>query len=378
MSSVLSVAHLSPTYFSPESSNGSERYVLNLIGATAQAAQTRGLALDSRVIAVGAARESKTVRGHAVEILRDLSSGSNPMGGIPEGLKAELAGVDLVHIHDALTGFGEFVAAVARSLNLPFVLTDRGGGHSRVMLEGGGVQLATGLLSVSNYADRILGALGAVRRVVVSGPVDTEYFRPDPQAKRDSTHILAVSRIVPHKGIHRIIEAMPPRMHLTVVGRDGDDAYLGSLMKVSKGKKVRFVHDAEDSVLRTLYQSAGVFVQASIANDVNGRPIEKPELTGSSTLEAMASGLVVITSNAGSLPEINSDPRFGHVFATSGELKAKLEDVRDGIWPEPSSAAQSRKYVESNFGFSAVGAQVLDFYAELLGIGSRATGLERS
>src|SRR5438093_429116 len=59
------------------------------------------------------------------------------------------------------------------------------------------------------------------RTRVIYGGADPRRFYPDPSASRDG--VLFVGRITPHKGIDRLIAALPMGAHLKVVGSAGHD-----------------------------------------------------------------------------------------------------------------------------------------------------------
>ena len=93
---------------------------------------------------------------------------------------------------------------------------------------------------------------------------------------------------------------------------------------------------------------------------------------GLTTLEAMACGLPVIVSDAGSLPELAADPRFSRVFHSRDELGRMLRDFAAGRWPDPDAGKLARSHALVNLGFEAVGHHLGRFYETLMR--SRADG----
>jgi glycosyltransferase involved in cell wall biosynthesis len=145
---------------------------------------------------------------------------------------------------------------------------------------------------------------------------------------------------------------------------------------MAKAKKVEFIHEADDASLIDAYREAGVFVQASTHSDMYGNRIQKPELMGLTTIEAMSTGAPVITSNAGSLPELASDQRFASVFRTEDELHTQLKAVLERRWPLAGASALAREHVVANFSQLEVGSRALDLYDAALAHG-RAAGVSR-
>ncbi len=367
MHSALRIAHLTPAYFSPDSVvGGGERYVYYL----AQALRTAGV-FEQCVFTIGAEDKMLAHDGIPVRVLRNESPLASGMDGFSAALWRELPGFDLVHLHQPLTIFGAYSLAIVRSLAIPAVGTDLGAGEHKLMLSGRGIELLDGIISISQYAHNLIERFFSGPHQVLIGPVDTDHFSPGSQTTRDRQTVLCVSRIMPHKGIDRVIAALQPGQRLIVAGRVYHEPYYALLCAMAKGKDVVFVHDADDSVLLRLYRSAGLFVQASTARDIYGNTVAKPELMGLTTLEAMACGLPVAVADTGSLPELVTDPRFGRVFASHEDLSGILRDVQEGVWPAPDAGMLARAHVLAAHGMDMIGLRLADFYQGVLAHGRR-------
>jgi glycosyltransferase involved in cell wall biosynthesis len=299
----------------------------------------------------------------SVRVMRNESSLSGAMDAFSATLWQELRGFDLVHIHQSLTLFGAYTTAIVRSLGIPAIGTDLGGGENALMLQRRGMELLDGIVSISHYADSLIAGFFNGPREVLIGPVDTDRFSPALGAPRGGRRtVLCVSRIMPHKGIDRVIAALPQGLGLVVVGRVYHEPYHEMLCRMADDKDVRFVHDADDETLLDLFRSAGLFVQASTVRDVYGNVASKPELMGLTTLEAMACGLPAVVSDTGSLPELVPDSRFGHVFSGEEELSAILRAFSLGLWPVPEAATLARAHVLREHGTAAIGGRLAAFY----------------
>ena len=352
------VAHLTPAYFSDESViGGGERYVYYL----ARALRTTG-SIDQRVYAPGNEDKQFERDGVAVRILRNDSPLPSAMNSFSTSLWQELEGFDLVHIHQSLTLFGAYSTVIARSLRIPTVGTDLGGGENQLMLRGQGLELLDGVLSISRYAHSLVAPFYTGLHEVLIGPVDTTHFSPANVA-RDPKMVLCVSRILPHKGIDRVVAALPEGLRLVIAGRVYHQEYYERLKVMANGKDVQFIHDADDNALVDLYRSAGLFIQASTFRDIFGNAVAKPELMGLTTLEAMACGLPVAVSDAGSLPELITDDRFGRVFSNHEQLSALLQEMAAGTWPSAEAADLARSHVEKTHGMGPIGKRLATFYA---------------
>jgi glycosyltransferase involved in cell wall biosynthesis len=361
----LRIAHLSPTYFSPKSVvGGGERYVVNLAQALDRANGLLG-EFSQTIIALGRDPEFFAIGNLPVRVLRNENPSENAMDGISDLLWRELQEFDVVHIHQSLTTFGAYATVVAASLRKPIVLTDLGGGHNPIMVAGRGLDLAQKVVSISQYAHSLIAANYTGDYEILIGPVDTDIFAPQPGIQKNRSSGICVSRIMPHKGIDRIIHALPPSMKLTIVGQVYDQSYYEHLRQISASKQVDFVHDADDERLVYLYNNAGIFLQGSTTKDLNGNFIQKTELMGLTTLEAMSCGLPCIVSNGGSLPEMLPPSDMGRVFNSHDQLVSHLGDYTSGLWPPPDASRAVRDYVVSCYSYQAVGQKLGRLYTEV-------------
>jgi alpha-maltose-1-phosphate synthase len=359
----LRVAHLTPTHFSADSIvGGGERYVYYL----AQSLRAASEDVEQCVFAMGTENKRFELDGVHVRVLRNESALPDAMDAFSAALWQELRGFDLVHVHQCLTLFGAYTIAIVRSLGIPAVGTDLGGGENDLMLGKRGVELFNGLVSISRYAHDLVAKFFSGPHEILIGPVDTSHFAPVTGVARDPRTVLCVSRIMPHKGIDQVIEALPPGQRLVVVGHVYDQSYYAMLHRMAIGKNVQFIHDADDKTLVNLYRSAGLFVQASVSRDVYGNTISKPELMGLTTLEAMACGLAAAVSNTGSLPELVPDSRFGRVFSGREDLSTILREVAAGVWPLPGAAVLARTHVVGTHGAKTIGGRLGVFYQAIL------------
>jgi glycosyltransferase involved in cell wall biosynthesis len=364
----LRVAYLTPTYFSAESVvGGGERYVSNLAHAlkVAQISDSLPYRFAPTILSIGPEPKLFVQDGIPIRVLPNNTSSENPMDGTSALLWSELSDYDLIHVHQSLTIFGAYCSVIAKTLRKPLILTDLGGGANPVMLSGKGLQLADGIISISNFAHSFIAPHFSGPHEVIIGPVDTDFFTVAASTGCNKLTAICVSRILPHKGIDRIIKALPPALKLRVVGRVYDAAYHKTLTQMSVGKDIEFIHDADDQRLLSLYQSSDLFIQASTFRDCNGNVTHKPELMGLTTLEALACGLPVIVSDAGSLPELVADHNWGRVFSTDDELEVYLNDFRHELWPQRGSSQEARSHVVNNYSYNAVGFRLSNFYASI-------------
>jgi glycosyltransferase involved in cell wall biosynthesis len=126
---------------------------------------------------------------------------------------------------------------------------------------------------------------------VIRNGVDCERFQPGPRA--ETLSFLFVGRLIGRKGVDDLLEAFRmmagdvPEATLRIVGGGPDLIRLVSAARRLDGR-VSFHGPAESAALPEIYRNASVFVMPSIE-----------EAMSNATLEAMASGLPVITTRTG-------------------------------------------------------------------------------
>lgn len=141
--------------------------------------------------------------------------------------------------------------------------------------------------------------------VIVSPGVELQDFPTRTQARAickipdGVTQLLAVTRLVPRKGIDCLIESLallPTTTHLTVIGGGADEARLRALAQ-PYGERVRFETHIEDEARNAWYAASDIFVLPTRddGNDVEG--------FGIVFLEAALAGLPVVAGKGGGVEE---------------------------------------------------------------------------
>lgn len=362
----LRVAHVSPSYFAEDSLiGGGERYVSYVARALREASAGLDFSLEQAVFALGERELAFSDGGVPVRVLVNENPQRHAMAAMSGRLWGVLADYDVLHIHQGLTFFGCYCTVIGRSLGKTVIITDLGGGENRLMLDHGGLALADGIISISDFARAMTRSYFKGPHISVIGPVDTDLFTPaHPPMPVPARQVLSVGRLLPHKGADRIIDALPDGLALRLVGRPYDPDYFVLLQKRAEGRDVTFVTDADDDALRECYHRAGLYVHASTFTDIYGNRVAKPELMGLTTLEALSSGVPVAVANTASLPELAPDGRFSRVFDDVAGLRRVFDDFAGGVWPGPDAGMLARQHTVAHYSFKVVGRRIADFYAE--------------
>jgi glycosyltransferase involved in cell wall biosynthesis len=224
-------------------------------------------------------------------------------------------------------------------------------------------------LTVSAYSARELQSSPRRTRVIYGG-ADPIRYAPDRTINRDG--VLFVGRLTPHKGVDRLLEALPRGARLRIVGTPGHDpnpperGYPHLLRSLAAGRQVDFLENVSDPELPILYRSARVFVLPSVEQTCYGKHVAVSELLGLSLLEAMASGTPVIASAVGGVPEIVRDGVTGFLIPP-GDVEALRDRLRQ-ILGDPALArrlgANARTDVLERFTWERVAERCLQAYSD--------------
>ncbi len=276
---------------------------------------------------------------------------------------------DVIHCLVFPTPLTDLLLLAARVRHQTVVLTDVGGGgacwstylgkiHPRLDLN----RLAHGLALLSHHSAQAFAGW-TQPKTVLHGGVNLEQFQGSHTPPQG--YALFVGRLLPHKGVLQLIQALDAGTPLHVVGRPYDEKYVGQLQTAALGKQVQFIFNADDAELRRQYAGANVVLQPSLPSE--SAPTDTSELLGLVTLEAMACGKPVIVTRAGSLPELMVDGETGCVVAPHDPAALRECITRLVANPSLSQAmgAAARKHVAAHFTWEQAARRGLDFYHSL-------------
>lgn len=347
------VVHVSPTYFAPESViGGGERYAEELARAMSARLQVKFVAYGRRALRETVAPNLERV------ILKSWSR--NPMLPVSAKLFDELRGADVIHCHQ-LNVLSTFLAAWwgARHGSKVFV-SDLGGGGWTPGYQIDVSRWLAAYLPISQYAARNLATRGRPHTVIYGG-VDLSQYRCRESWGHDGS-VVFLGRVLPHKGIHFLIEGAPPDVQVHVIGTVGDPEYREKLAQLACSKRVFFHSGLSDCQVRSYLRRAMVLVHPTPVDA--GGSAGANELFGLALVEAMACGCPVIASNAASLPEIVRHEREGLLVRPNEPtaIRAAIERVGADLsyWRRLAEAARLR--VEREFSWDRVVDRCIEAY----------------
>lgn len=345
---------------------GGERYPFELARALARE-------VPSRLVTFG--RDARWIRedgGLEVIVLRARAyAGGHPAHPVGAGLVRALRGAEVVHAHQLHSRATAIALWAAKGRHQRRVVTDHG---LRTRRGRNPARLVERFLTVSQYSARVLGA-PADRTKVILGGADPDRFHPDPDDRRAG--VLFVGRITPHKGVDRLIMALPANAELTIVGSIGHDPALPERdypqllreLAVSSPGRVTFAGTIADGEMPQLMRRHAVLALPSVEETCYGRRMATSELLGLSVIEAMASGTPVVCSRIGGLTEIVADGQTGYLVPPGDvdALRDRLATLLANRRRREEMGRRARATAHERFTWAACARRCLDCYEQLVG-----------
>ena len=205
------------------------------------------------------------------------------------------------------------------------------------------------------------------RFIVIPCGVDTARFRPD-ETKRKKPHekkiILTAGGLVPPKGIPRLLEAMSdPRLKemgcRLVIAGDGPERGGLEHQAAKLDIDATFLGSVANESMPPLYHEADVFIIPCVTAEDghhDGIPV--------ALMEAMASGIPVISSSISGIPELIEDKKSGLLTpedSTEPLVEAILRVLTDEALSRRVSLA-GRKRVRDRFDIRDIARRLYDLF----------------
>jgi glycosyltransferase involved in cell wall biosynthesis len=353
------ILHIVPALFGSNGVlGGAERYALELARHMADVAPTRMLTFGD---------SSRTERFGNLEV----RVAGNPwyvrgqkLNPLSRAILSEAASADIIHCHQQHILASSGAAVFANLFGKKVFVTDLGGGGWDVSSYMNTDRWFDGHLHISEYSRHVFKQADKPWSHVILGGVDTEKFSHASNIAREKS-VLFVGRLLPHKGIDYLIDAMPQDLPLRIIGQPMDDGYYHELQKRSQGKQISFVHNATDEDLVLAYRSSLCVVLPSVYRNYLGHETAVPELLGQTLLEGMACETPAICTQVASMPEIVVDGVSGFVVRPNDPngLREKLMWLCDHPQQARTMGIAARERVLEKFTWSSVVRRCLEIYS---------------
>ncbi|MCW4010265.1 MAG: glycosyltransferase family 4 protein [Candidatus Bathyarchaeota archaeon] len=246
------------------------------------------------------------------------------------------------------------------------------------IFEEGLLRRANKLIAVSDFTRRELVNYYGIKedkiRVIHNG-VDTTKFQPAVDKRKakkemglnpDELAIVSVGRLYARKGLFTLIESMPavvkrfPKAKFVISGKGQSDEMrklIAHAERLGIRSSIVFTGYTPDEKLPTLYQAADVFAFSTFYEH---HPF--------AVLEALSTGLPVVTTNVGGIPETIVDGKNGFMCQP---FNAEQFSSRILYLLEHPAAAQemgrlARKTIEEQLDWRIVVKDAMNVYEEVL------------
>ena len=204
-----------------------------------------------------------------------------------------------------------------------------------------------------------------LRYSVIANGVDLMRFRPPARARaRQSTRVrcLAVARLVERKGIADLIRAIASlergRYELEIVGSGPDEQRLRELAhQLGVGREVIFAGPVDRAAIPARYREADIFTLAP-----------HKEAFGNVFAEALASGLPIVGSTVGGIPELVEHGTNGFLVPPREPiaLAAAIRMLADNAELRGRMGRWNRAKAEANLSWARATTRYLSVYNGML------------
>ena len=217
------------------------------------------------------------------------------------------------------------------------------------------------VIAPSLFAANLLRDAGLTRPITVlsNGVTESFFLAPTPVNQMPPFHVVSVGRLAKEKQQAQLIQAVAASpfkndIRLTMAGTGPQQE---SLVRLAAALGV----DAEigrvsDERLKTLYQTADVFVQTSAV-----------ELEGMSVLEAMAASCPVLInqSTTSAVPEFVTAPEATYAMNDEQDLRRKLDAMLEDHVLRAAAGQENRKIAQTRHHDKSVNS-LADIYQRVL------------
>jgi glycosyltransferase involved in cell wall biosynthesis len=227
-----------------------------------------------------------------------------------------------------------------------------------------------GVLARNEMAENVLRKKGFKNLIkIITHGVNTNAFHPQNLPKLDRQLNLMnklvigfVGALEKHKGVQHLIQALAGlNCCLLLVG---EGRYKSELQKLAKKNKidVNFLPNSTHKEVAQYMNCMNIFVLPSLTMR---NWVEK---FGRVLIEAMASGIPIIGSSSGEIPNVIGEAGIIFQEGDVNDLRNKLQMLLDNPQMRKELGAKGRKRAEENYSWLKIAARTVDVYKQILSL----------
>jgi len=285
--------------------------------------------------------------------------------------------IDVIHSHSEMAGY-KFLPII-ETINAPFVITFHGlppvgvkplnTKERKRYLNAASVILVNTEFAKKQYVS--LGANPDIIKIIPQGINLDEFVfvsKDFPQGKE--INILTVGRFHPDKGQKYAIQAVAClikqgfNIKYRLVGNGPDkDKLIQQAKSLGIINHVEFYSSVTDDVLREIYNQSHIFILPSL----KARDGLHEETQGVVLQEAQASGLIVIATNSGGIPECIDDGISGFLVneRSSVDIELALSKLLSNPQQWDTYQRLGRNWVETHYDIKVIGDRLNEIYENI-------------
>jgi len=270
-----------------------------------------------------------------------------------------------------MASFGGFLGLFFKKTHLqkPWLLTLQEGDPPEEILKKVGIfkkwfyqifQKADYFQAISSFLYNWAIKNGAKAGEIIPNGVDLEIFKPIERINnKNEKIILTVSRLVKKNGVDDLIKSVKElQVKLLILGNGPDEQELKKLAKnLGIENKVIFLGYIKYDDLPKYYSIADVFVRASLSEGM-----------GNVFLEAMATGLPIIGTRIGGIPDFLEDGKTGLFCEIKNpqSIAEKIKQILDNDGLRKTLAKNGRDLVWKKYGWNGIAQKMEKIYLKLI------------
>lgn len=286
--------------------------------------------------------------------------------------------IDIIHSHFEITG--HMMLPVIRAQQKPFVVTFHGlppPGVSQLpeAMRNEYINAADIILVNTEFAKMQYMSLGAPAEKVViipQGIMTKDFsFLAKPKPEGTPIELLTVGRFHADKGQRYVLQALPTLIALgynlryTLVGAGPERVNLENLVaQLNLQQYVTFHTTISEQKLKEIYARAHIFIFPSLTDKTGFHE----ETQGVAIQEAQASGLIVIATKTGGIPECVEDGKSAFLVEDRNDqaIADKIQWIIDNPQHWSEWQHNARQHVETHFDIDVIGKRLMKIYADTI------------